>query len=228
MQSAQVPARVTVGADVIPNGAIGVRLSPDGGTLYVTDVTGLGIYDMTCPESPQALAHLPLPRVAAAGQILLVDVSDPAEPAVRDARPVGAPGLTVYDVRDLSRSGGPAAVRGEELAWVTDAEGTFAFDLTEPARPRLILGGPGAPDVGHHLLLAALTRRARTRGWPGLGAPVGYYASAGSCWGVYLAPVDCPPLKGSVTERSTLSPIGEWDRPASWGRGPVPSSSALA
>ena len=38
----QVPLTVRVPAVVIPNGAIGARFSPDGGTLYLTDATGLG------------------------------------------------------------------------------------------------------------------------------------------------------------------------------------------
>ena len=211
---------------MIPNGAIGARFSPDGGTLYLTDVTGLGIYDVTNPASPQARAHLPLPRVAAAGRVLLVDISDPAAPAVRASRPAGAAGLTVYDVRDLSWPADPRPPRGDELVWVTDELGTFAFDLGDPACPRLLLGGPGEPSCEHHRLLPALSRRARMSAWPDRGAPVGFYASAGSFWGAYLAPADCPPLTGRVTERSTLSPIGEWGRPASWGRGPVPSPTS--
>jgi hypothetical protein len=212
---------------VIPNGAIGARLSPDGGTLYVTDVTGLGIYDVTDRSSPQVRAHLPLPWLAAVGRLLLVDVSDPKRPAVRAVRAADA-GMTVYDVRDLSRPAERWARRGEELAWVTDEHGTFAFDLTDPSLPRLVLGGPGEPRCEHRRLLSVLTRRARLSAWPGRGAPVGFYASAGSFWGAYLAPTDCPSLTGRLTERSTLSPIGERDRAVSWGRGPVPSPFSLA
>jgi hypothetical protein len=114
---------------VLPNGAIGARLSPDGVTLYVTDATGLGIYDVTNPASPQIRSHVPLPRVGGTGAMHLVDVSDPA---------------------------------------------------------------------------------------------------AGGFWGAYLAPSDCPPLgsTGRVTGRTVPSPIGEWDRLASWGRGSVPSPTA--
>ena len=43
-------------------GAIGARFSPDGDTMYVTSATGLGIYDITTPESPQLLSRLPLPH----------------------------------------------------------------------------------------------------------------------------------------------------------------------
>ena len=35
--------------------------------MYVTDATGLGIYDVTHPESPQIRSHVPLPRRRAAG-----------------------------------------------------------------------------------------------------------------------------------------------------------------
>jgi hypothetical protein len=213
---------------VIPNGAIGARFSPDGATLYLTDATGLGIYDVTNPDSPQILSHVPLPRVGVGGDMHLVDVSDPAAPAIRETRP--APGdLTIYDVRDLSLPAAQPAPSDEQLAWVAGEDGTFAFDITEP-QPRVVLGGPGEPHRGHWLLLGALTAPARERGWPHSGAPVGFYVSTESFWGAYLAPSDCPPLgsRGRTAERMTLSPIGESDRPASWGRGPVPSPRALA
>ena len=100
----------------------------------------------------------------------LVDVSDPAAPAIVDTRP--APGdLTVYDVRDLSRPAPEPLPCTEELAWVADEDGTFGFDITDQARPRLVLGGPGDPRSGHWLLLGALTAPARGRGWPHRGAP---------------------------------------------------------
>jgi hypothetical protein len=215
---------------MIPNGAIGARFSPDGGTLYLTDVTGLGIFDLTNPDSPQIRAHLPLPRVAAGGEILLVDVSDPSAPAVRASHATGSSGLTVYDVRDLSRPAGRAPEGREELAWITTDTGTFAFDITDPVRPRLLLGGPGEPGLDHQRMLAALSRRARRFAWPGHGAPVGFYVSAGSFWGAYLAPDDCPPIRsrGRFTGRSSPSPIGDGGRPASWGRGPVTSPTAFA
>ena len=106
------------------------------------------------------------------------------------------------------------------------ATSTFAFDITRPAAPRLVLGGPGRPHAGDTArCCGALARGVRNAAWPGEGAPVGFYVSAGSFWGAYLAPFDCPPLgsRGRAAERTTLSPIGESGRPASWGRGPVPS-----
>jgi hypothetical protein len=197
--------------------------------MYVTDATGLGIYDVTRPESPQMRSHVPLPRLQAAGELHLIDVSDPTAPAIVETRP--APGdLTIYDVRDLSQPAAvPAPADDEELAWVADEDGTFAFDITEP-KPRLVLGGPGDPRPGHWLLLGALTAPARGRGWPHRGAPVGFYVSTERFWGAYLAPADCPPLgsRGRDAERMTLSPIGELGRPASWGRGPAPSPRAAA
>jgi hypothetical protein len=214
---------------VIPNGAIGARFSPDGETLYLTDVTGLALYDVSNPDSPQIRSHLPLPRIHADGAMHLVDVSDPGAPRIVDTRP--APGdLTVYDVRDLSRLPVEPARSDEELAWVAGEEGTFAFDVTDPVRPRFVLGGPGRPHTGHWLLLGALTAPARARAWPDRGAPVGFYVSTDSFWGAYLAPSDCPPLgsRGRTAERLTLSPIGESGRPASWGRGPAPSPRAIA
>jgi hypothetical protein len=214
---------------VLPNGAIGARFSPQGDTMYLTDATGLGIYDVSNPASPQIRSHVPLPRVDGAGALHLVDVSDPAAPAIRATRPAEE-GLTVYDVRDLSRPAVGVGPRTEELAWVCGEDGTFAFDVTDPAEPRLVLGGPGKPQPGHRRLVGALTRPARARGWPEDGAPVGFYVTTGGFWGAYLAPADCPPLGswGRVTGQTTPSPIGEWDRPASWGRGPVPSPSVLA
>jgi hypothetical protein len=214
---------------VIPNGAIGARFSPEGDVMYLTDATGLGIYDLTNPASPQMRSHVPLPRIDADGAMHLVDVSDPGAPRIVATRP--APGdLTVYDVRDLSRLPVEPARSDEELAWVAGEEGTFAFDVTDPVRPRFVLGGPGRPHTGHWLLLGALTAPARARAWPDRGAPVGFYVSTDSFWGAYLAPSDCPPLgsRGRTAERMTLSPIGESGRPASWGRGPADSPRALA
>jgi hypothetical protein len=217
---------------MLVRGAIGKRYSPGGDTMYVTDSTGLGIYDVTNPESPQIRSHLPLPRVAksAAGAIHLVDVSDRAAPTIRATRPAPRPGLTIYDVRDLSSLCLPVAPAEEDLAWVSGGERTFAFDITRPLAPRLVLGGPGSPLAGHYALLGVLTRGVREGGWPGWGAPIGFYASAESFWGAYLAPSDCPPLgsRGRTAERITLSPKGESGRSASWGRGPVPSPRALA
>jgi hypothetical protein len=207
---------------VLPNGAIGARFSPEGDTMYLTDATGLAIYDVANPASPQIRSHVPLPRIHGAGAMHLVDVSDPGAPAIVETR--RAPGdLTVYDVRDLSRVAIDPAPAEEELAWVAGEDGTFAFDVTDPMHPRLVLGGPGEPLRGHWLLLGAITAPARARGWPDRGAPVGFYVSTERFWGAYLAPADCPPLWGTTTERVPLSPIGEWGRPASWGRGSVPS-----
>jgi LVIVD repeat-containing protein len=75
---------------VVPNGAIGARFSADGETLYLTDVTGLAIYDASNPASPQIRSHLPLPRIHADGAMHLVDVSDPGAPRIVVTRP--APG----------------------------------------------------------------------------------------------------------------------------------------
>ena len=192
--------------------------------MYVTDATGLGIYDVTHPESPQIRSHVPLPRRRAAGAMHLVDVSDPAAPSIVDTRP--APGdLTVYDVRDLARPAPEPLPCTEELAWVADDDGTFGFDITDQARPRLVLGGPGDPRSGHWLLLGALTAPARGRGWPHRGAPVGFYVSTERFWGAYLAP-ELPASGVAWREpgrnRSVRRRAG---RSASWGRGPVRSPS---
>ena len=199
--------------------------------MYVTDATGLGIYDVDQPR----LAADPLPPAVAprdrdlSGAMHLVDVSDPAAPRIGATQPGPRLGVTIYDVRDLSSPACPAVPADEDLAWVNGNESTFAFDITRPAGPRLVLGGPGRPLTGHIALLGVLARGVRNTGWPGKGASVGFYASAGSFWGVYLAPFDCPPLgpRGRAAERRTLSPIGESGRPASWGRGPVPSPRAF-
>ena len=157
---------------MIPNGAIGARFSPEGDTMYLTDATGLGIYDVTDPASPQIRSHVPLPRIDGAGAVHLVDVGDPAAPAIRATRP--APhGLTVYDARDLSRPAVEVPPRDEELAWVCGSDGTFAFDITDPDTPRLVLGGPGGPQPCHRRVLGALTRPARACGWPDRGAASG-------------------------------------------------------
>jgi hypothetical protein len=194
---------------VLPNGAIGIRFSPDGEAMYTTDATGLGIYDVTNPDSPQMRAHLPLPRTTdcPGGAMHLVDVSDPAAPVIRATQPGPRLGMTIYDVRNLAGPSRRVTPADEDLAWVTGDESTFAFDITRPAGPRLVLGGPGRPLAGHTALLGALARGVRNTGWPGLGAPVGFYVSAGRFWGAYLAPFDCPPLgsRGRAAERRTLS-----------------------
>lgn len=216
------------GGLVVVNGAIGVRVSIDGETMYLTDVTGLGIYDISNPASPQIRSHLPLPRAHEEPGTYLVDVSDPGAPVIRDRRPGPRSGLTVYDVRDLSSPPPLFRSNGQELAWITDETGTFAFDLTDPTRARLVLGGPGEPRFEHRLLLSALGHRTRSQAWSDQGAPVGFYVSGGSFWGACLAPSDCPPSgsRGRTAGRQpALSPMREWGRSASWGRGPVPSPS---
>ena len=60
---------------------------------------------------------------------------------------------------------------------MADEDGTFGFDITDQARPRLVLGGPGDPRPGHWRCCGALTAPARGRGWPHRGAPVGFYVS---------------------------------------------------
>jgi len=209
----------------LADGAIGARLSPGGDRVYVTDVTGLAIYDVGDPASPQICSHLPLPRTDAAlsGAVHLVDVSEPREPAIAASRPA-APGLIAYDVRDLSAAPACAAPRAEELAWVCADDAVFAFEVGGGESPRLVLGGPGVPDTSHLALLAGLAR-ARAGVWAGRGAAVGLYVSSGRLWGAVLAPAvdSLGLLRPSHTERSPLSPIGERGRAASWGRGPVPS-----
>jgi hypothetical protein len=71
---------------VLPNGAIGARFSPEGDTMYVTDATGLGIYDVTNTASPQIRSHVPLPLIHGAGTMHLADVSDPGAPAIVETR----------------------------------------------------------------------------------------------------------------------------------------------
>jgi hypothetical protein len=126
-------------------GAIGARFSPDGHTMYVTSATGLGIYDITTPASPRLLSRLPLPHFenedvdvgrdtvvitndpsfSGVGAIYLIDVSNPALPALRSvlnttfdtgnghiANCVAdcqylyttgtSEGLSIYDIRDLA------------------------------------------------------------------------------------------------------------------------------
>jgi LVIVD repeat len=200
--------------------------------MYVTDATGLGIFDVSNPASPQIQSHLPLPRTTPdlSGAMHLVDVSDPAAPVIRASRPGPGLGLTISDIPDLSSPSRSTTPADEDLAWVSGEQSTFAFDITRPAAPRLVLGGPGRPHTAHWALLGPLARGVRNTAWPGNGAPVGYYVSAGSFWGAYLAPFDCPPLgsRGRTAERSTLSQTGESGRPPSRGRGPVPSPRAAA
>src|SRR6476469_2087430 len=98
-------------------GAIGARFSPDGHTMYVTSATGLGIYDVSAPETPQRLSRLALPHFenedvdvghiggrdyvivtndpsfTGVGVIYVIDVTNPSTPSLASATPVEVPGL---------------------------------------------------------------------------------------------------------------------------------------
>lgn len=137
---------VEVVAEVPNPGAIGARFR--GQHMYVTTSTGLTVYDIADPAAPRELGRLPLPHfenedVDLGGDILLIsndaaestgilyviDISDPAAPAIRSTfamggDPVqGGPGHTASCVLDCS------------FAWVTDGAGVKVIDLRDPDQP---------------------------------------------------------------------------------------------
>jgi hypothetical protein len=131
----------------IPNpGAIGARFQ--GSVMFVTSAAGLTSYDISNPSSPRPLGALPLPHfenedVDLGGDILLIsndaaestgilyviDISDPAHPALLSTTPMGGnplfggPGHTASCILDC------------RFAWVTDGGGIRVFDLTNPLAP---------------------------------------------------------------------------------------------
>ena len=86
-------------------GAIGARFSPDGKTMYVTAATGLFVYDVSDPESPDLKGFLALPHFenedVDVGDGIVVITNDPSFSTV------GA--LYVIDVQ---RPGQPHAALG--------------------------------------------------------------------------------------------------------------------
>ena len=137
-------------------GAIGARFSPDGDTMYVTSATGLGIYDITAPEAPQLLSRLPLPHFenedvdvgrdtvvitndpsfSSVGMIYLIDVSDPAAPAVRSALPTSLGGLADGDTGNGHIAN---CIAGCDYLYTTGtSEGLAIYDIRDLANPRFV------------------------------------------------------------------------------------------
>ena len=148
----EVPEEPLVSGNVelvttIPNaGVIGARFRK--GVMYVTSVSGLTTYDVSDPANPTVLGTLPLPHfenedVDLGGNILLIsndaaestgvlyviDITDPAAPALLTAFPMGG----------AAGVGGPghtaSCVLACRYAWVTDGGGIKVIDLTDPAHP---------------------------------------------------------------------------------------------
>ncbi|HEX2196184.1 MAG TPA: hypothetical protein VHJ76_04585, partial [Actinomycetota bacterium] len=131
----------------LPNpGVIGARFRD--GLMYATTATGLTVYDVSDPRAPQEVGRLPLPHfenedVDLGGDILLIsndaaestgilyviDISDPAAPAILTTFPMGGnpveggPGHTASCLLDCT------------FAWVTDGAGIKVIDLRDPAAP---------------------------------------------------------------------------------------------
>src|SRR3954466_15070632 len=98
-------------------GAISARFSPDGRLMYVSPASGLLIYDVTDPESPQREGALPLPHFenedvdvgdgvvvltndpsfTELGMVYIVDVRDPSKPTVRSTLNTYLPGNPLDD-----------------------------------------------------------------------------------------------------------------------------------
>lgn len=131
----------------LPNpGIIGARFRD--GLMYATASTGLTIYDVSDPRAPKEVGRLPLPHfenedVDLGGDILLIsndaaestgvlyviDISDPAAPAI----------LTPFPMGGNPVEGGPghtaSCILECKFAWVTDVDGIKVIDLRDPAAP---------------------------------------------------------------------------------------------
>jgi hypothetical protein len=155
-------------------GAIGARFSADGRTMYVTAASGLHIYDVSDPESPQRKAVLPLPHFenedvdvdiqrklviitndpsfTQFGVLYVIDVSNPSAPRVRSATPTRIPGAAVRQATGQTGTGNghiANCVQGCNYLWTTGtAEGITVYDLHDPDHPQM-LGGftPPAPKA---------------------------------------------------------------------------------
>jgi hypothetical protein len=148
----------------LPNpGVIGARFRGD--VMFVTSVAGLTTYDISNPASPSPLGTLPLPHfenedVDLGGDILLIsndaaestgilyviDISNPARPALLSATHMGGdplfggPGHTASCVLDC------------RFAWITDGGGIRVIDLSNPAAPvtKGTFDTPAGGDVVTH------------------------------------------------------------------------------
>ncbi|MGH2730089.1 MAG: LVIVD repeat-containing protein, partial [Actinomycetota bacterium] len=146
-------------------GVIGARFQGD--VMYVTSVLGLTTYDVSDPANPTQLGFLPLPHfenedVDLGGDILLIsndaaestgilyviDISDPAAPALLSTLQMGGnpllggPGHTASCIKDC------------RWAWVTNVGNIDVIDLGDPAAPAKVGtfetpagGGVAAHDV---------------------------------------------------------------------------------
>ena len=133
-------------------GAIGARFSPDGDTMYVTSATGLGIYDITTPESPQLLSRLPLPHFenedVDVGRDTVVITNDPSFAGVgadlpdRRQRPERAGrSARCSDSRTFDTANGHIAncVNDCQYLYTTGtAEGLAIYDIRDLANPHFV------------------------------------------------------------------------------------------
>src|SRR5918992_1584880 len=138
-----------------------------GQHLYVSSLSGVSIFDVSNPRAPVRVGRLDLPNaqnedVDVAGGILLVsddpfggrgvlhvvDTRDPASPRVARRFPAreAAGVMGTHDVQ----------VDSSGLAWVAVGNGTAAYDVSNPLRPRLVRrtnargGRPPLNDLIHH------------------------------------------------------------------------------
>jgi hypothetical protein len=144
-------------------GAIGARFSPDGKLMYVTGASGLSIYDVSEPAVPELVSKLPLPHFenedvdvgdgiviisndpgfTLAGFIYLIDVSDPANPAIKSVIRQGLAGLI-----DVPGTPGADSFNGHigncigpkcgYLYTTGSSEGLAIYDIRDRANPKFV------------------------------------------------------------------------------------------
>jgi hypothetical protein len=137
-------------------GAIGARFSPDGTTMYVSSATGLQVYDVSTPAAPKQLAQLPLPHFenedvdvgrntvvitndpsfSGVGVIYLIDVSDPAHPALRSTLPTNVP---VAGTNNTDNGHIANCIQGCDYLYTTGtSEGLAVYDIRDLDAPKFV------------------------------------------------------------------------------------------
>ena len=128
---------------MIPNGAIGARFSPDGGTLYLTDVTGLGIFDMTDPDGDPSVRVIPgdTPR----GEVRITHKYYDHSAADRDLNVV----VPIDRLRELAAAGDVGGVAPRIYSFMGHIDGAHVRTLVEQSAPDVArrLRGDGAEAV---------------------------------------------------------------------------------
>jgi hypothetical protein len=137
-------------------GAISARFSEDGKVMYVSTAGGLLNYDVTEPAAPKLIGTLPLPHFenedvdagnglviltndpsfTEVGAIFVVDVSDPAKPALRSQLTTYLPAGDSLGEAQTGNGHTVSCIQRCRYLWSTGSEeGVTVYDLTDPDAP---------------------------------------------------------------------------------------------